>query len=48
LIAEALTVRPLPDSRRGIAARLKGLSHNWAADKKYANKIAQVGQRIHA
>jgi hypothetical protein len=48
LIAEALAVRPLPDSKRGSALRLKGLSHNWAADKKYADKIAKIGSEVHA
>jgi hypothetical protein len=48
LIAEALAVRPLPDSKRGSAARLKGLSRNWATDPKYANKIARIGKEIHA
>ncbi|MFL5933643.1 MAG: N-acetylmuramoyl-L-alanine amidase [Gaiellaceae bacterium] len=48
LIAEALAVRPLPDSKRGVAVRLKGLSHNWAEDPKYANKIAKIGKEIHA
>jgi hypothetical protein len=41
-------VRPLPDSKRGVAVRLKGLSHNWARDPKYATKIAKVGKEIHA
>ena len=48
LIAEALRVRPLDDSKRGSAVRLKGLSHNWADDRKYADKIAQIGKQIHA
>jgi hypothetical protein len=48
LIAEALRVRDLDDSKRGSAVRLKGLSHNWAADKKYAGKIALIGKQIHA
>jgi hypothetical protein len=48
LIAEALAVRPLPPSKRGSALRLKGLSHNWAADRKYADKIARIGKEIHA
>ena len=48
LIAVALAVRPLPDSKRGSAVRIKGLSHNWATDPKYANKIAKIGKEIHA
>jgi N-acetylmuramoyl-L-alanine amidase len=48
LIAEALAVRPLPDAKRGIAVRLKGLSGVWAEDPKYANKIAKIGKEIHA
>jgi Mannosyl-glycoprotein endo-beta-N-acetylglucosaminidase/N-acetylmuramoyl-L-alanine amidase len=51
LIAEALRVRPLDDSKRGSAVRLKGLSHNWAADKKHAQKIAKIakiGKEVHA
>jgi hypothetical protein len=48
LIAEALAVRPLPDSKRGSALRLKGLSRNWAEDPKYAHKIAKIGREIHA
>ncbi|MGH3022100.1 MAG: hypothetical protein ACRDNI_00455 [Gaiellaceae bacterium] len=46
LIAEALEVRPLPDDRRGIAPTLKGLAGTWAADKKYAGKIARVANEI--
>lgn len=48
LIAEALAVRPLPDSKRGVAVRLKGLSRNWAMDPKYAIKIGKIGKEIHA
>jgi N-acetylmuramoyl-L-alanine amidase-like protein/mannosyl-glycoprotein endo-beta-N-acetylglucosaminidase len=48
LIAEALAVRPLPDSKRGSALRLKGLSHNWAEDRKYAHKIGRIAKEIHA
>jgi hypothetical protein len=48
LIAEALAVRPLPDSKRGVAVRLKGLSRNYAKDPKYAIKIAKIGKEIHA
>jgi hypothetical protein len=47
LIAEALAVRPLPDAKRGVAVRLKGLSRNWAMDPKYAIKIAKIGKEIH-
>jgi Mannosyl-glycoprotein endo-beta-N-acetylglucosaminidase len=46
LIDEALAVRPLPDDRRGIAPTLKGLAGTWAADKKYAGKIARVANEI--
>ncbi len=48
LIAEALAVRRLDDRKLGSAVRLKGLSHNWADDTKYADKIAQIGKQIHA
>jgi hypothetical protein len=48
LIAEALAVRHLPDSKRGVAVQLKGLSHNWAEDPNYASKIAKIGKEIHA
>jgi hypothetical protein len=48
LIAEALAVRPLGDSKRGVAVRLKGLSHNWAEDPNYADKIARIAKEIHA
>jgi Mannosyl-glycoprotein endo-beta-N-acetylglucosaminidase len=48
LIVEALAVRPLPPSKRGSAARLKGLSRNWATDPRYAHKIARIGKEIHA
>jgi len=48
LIAEALAVRSLPDSKRGSALRLKGLSHSWADDRTYADKIARIAKEIHA
>jgi hypothetical protein len=48
LIAEALGVRPLPDAKRGSALRIKELSHNWAEDRKYADKIARIAKEIHA
>lgn len=48
LIAEALAVRPLPDSKRGKAVRLKGLSRNFATDPKYAGKIARIAKEIQA
>jgi hypothetical protein len=46
LIAEALAVRPLPDSKRGVAVRLKGLSRHWATDPKYASKIVRIAGEI--
>ena len=46
LIAEALAVRPLPDSKRGVAVRLKGLSRHWATDPKYARKIVRIAGEI--
>ena len=48
LIEEALEVRPLPADRRGIAPTLKGLAGTWAADTKYAGKIARVANEIRA
>jgi hypothetical protein len=48
LIAEALAVRPLPPSKRGVAVRLKGLARNWAEDPNYADKIARIAKEIHA
>ena len=48
LITEALAVRPLPDSKRGVAARLQGLSRNWAADPAYADKIVRIAAEIQA
>jgi hypothetical protein len=46
LIKEALNVRPLGDEKRGVAARLQGLSKNWAADPDYADKIVRVAKEI--
>jgi len=46
LIAEALAVRPLPDSKRGVAVRLEGLTGNFAADPNYAEKIARIAEEI--
>jgi flagellum-specific peptidoglycan hydrolase FlgJ len=46
LIDEALKVRPLPDDRRGRAAKLKGLSGSWATDPKYAEKITGIANEI--
>jgi hypothetical protein len=48
LIARALKVRPLPDSRRGVAPTLKGLAGTWATDRQYATKIAAVANEIRA
>jgi flagellum-specific peptidoglycan hydrolase FlgJ len=48
LISKALKVRPLPDSRRGVARTLKGLAGTWAADPQYATKIAGVANEIRA
>lgn len=46
LISEALTVRPLPDNRRGCAPTLEGLAGTWATDKGYAGKIARVANEM--
>jgi hypothetical protein len=46
LIAEALEVRPLPDSKRGVATRVGGLAGTWAADQEYAKKIARIAQEV--
>jgi hypothetical protein len=46
LIAEALAVRPLPDSKRGVAVRLRGLSRHWARDPEYAGKIVRIAGEI--
>jgi flagellum-specific peptidoglycan hydrolase FlgJ len=46
LIKEALNVRPLGDEKRGVAARLQGLSKNWATDPNYADKIVRVAKEI--
>jgi flagellum-specific peptidoglycan hydrolase FlgJ len=48
LITEALKLRPLGDEKRGSAARLQGLSKNWAADPNYADKIVRVAKEIQA
>lgn len=42
LIEEALGVRPLPDSLRGTARTLAGLTGKWATDPRYADKIAAI------
>ncbi|HEV2256726.1 MAG TPA: N-acetylmuramoyl-L-alanine amidase [Streptosporangiaceae bacterium] len=48
LIAEALSFRPLPDDRRGVAPTLAGLAGpgRWAADPQYADKIAWLANQI--
>jgi hypothetical protein len=46
LVTEALKVRPLPDDLRGRAPTLKGLAGTWAADRKYADKIAGIANEI--
>lgn len=48
LIAEALAVRPLDDTKRGVAVRVGGLSRHWAADKNYATKVVRIGKEIQA
>jgi N-acetylmuramoyl-L-alanine amidase len=48
LIAEALAVRGLPDSKRGVAVRVAGLSRHWAADPDYAKKIRRLAQETQA
>jgi hypothetical protein len=46
LIKEALSFRPLPDSLRGAAPTLTGLAGTWAADPRYAVKVAGVANEI--
>lgn len=46
LIEEALAVRALPDSRRGCAPTLDGLTATWAMDPGYAEKIARIANEI--
>jgi hypothetical protein len=46
LIDEALTFRPLPDDKRGVAPVLNGLAGTWAADLTYAVKLAAVANEI--
>jgi N-acetylmuramoyl-L-alanine amidase len=46
LIEEALHVRPLPASLRGVAPILAGLAGHWAADPQYAEKIARVANQV--
>lgn len=46
LIDEALAWRSLPDDRRGRAPTLEGLAGTWAADARYADKIARVANEI--
>jgi hypothetical protein len=48
LIEEALSFRPLPESKRGVAPTLAGLSGNWASDPDYAKKLASVANQIRA
>jgi hypothetical protein len=42
LIAEALTWRPLPSSKRGSAPTIRGLARSWATDPAYAGKIVRI------
>jgi hypothetical protein len=42
LIAEALTWRLLPLSKRGSAPTVRGLARSWAADPAYASKIVHI------
>jgi N-acetylmuramoyl-L-alanine amidase len=48
LIEEALTFRPLPSDRRGVAPTLGGLAgpNRWAADPQYADKIALIANQV--
>jgi hypothetical protein len=46
LIEEALGVRPLPPALRGVAPTLAGLAGSWAADPRYAIKLAHVANDI--
>jgi N-acetylmuramoyl-L-alanine amidase len=46
LIEEALSWRPLPDDRRGVAPRLSGLAGTWALDPQYADKISRIANEI--
>ncbi len=48
LIREALSFRPLPDDRRGVAPTLAGLAGpgRWAADLQYDDKIARLANQV--
>jgi hypothetical protein len=46
MIDEALSFRPLPASKRGVAPTLAGLAGSWALDPGYAVKIAGVANQI--
>jgi hypothetical protein len=46
LIEEALTWRPLPANRRGVAPTLQGLAGTWATDLEYADKISRIANEI--
>jgi hypothetical protein len=46
LISTALSVRPLPLSKRGSATTLEGLAGAWAADLEYAKTISRVANTI--
>lgn len=48
LIDEALAVRPLSETLRGVAPTLAGLTGTWAADPKYDGKIARIANEIRA
>jgi hypothetical protein len=46
LIKKALALRPLPDSFRGSAPTLKGLSTRWAPSPDYGARIARVANDV--
>ena len=48
LITEALHWRSLPANRRGAAPTLRKLAGTWAADPRYADKIARLANAIRA
>jgi hypothetical protein len=47
LVAEALAFRPLPEQFLGVAPSLKGLAGTYAADPRYAVKVARIANEIH-
>jgi hypothetical protein len=46
LIDEALTHRPLPDTRRGVAPTLRGLTGTWGLDPSYSEKVVNHARGI--